>query len=391
MASNARTLAHHSAILAPSIFGSFCILGIAFILWSKWIGFSQLWVTAGPVLIMLIYSILLFSSRFLRLRDDQAGDNLYYLGFLFTLTSLGFSLWQFTATGATETIIENFGIALSTTIAGVAFRVIFNQMRQDPMEVERTARLELAESARKVRNELDSAALEFSHFRRSMQQSISDATAELSKNLNDLLSKANKGWDDLPSRSAEPLEKVSAQAAAALEKLNGTLISGLDSASQRLFSAIEGVTTRAESVSKELGQVSGKLSAIQIPKEITLGKIDSIGQVLSRAVEEIRNNNRNQSKIIQAAILSVQDASETALELADLARDARAFRSGEIDHAVGRIRQTLQNLAQYISVIGTQPTQNERQVVDALVNQEKHLEQIVSLLESRLSSRENSP
>ena len=27
--------------------------------------------------------------RFFRLRDDQSGDNLYYMGFLFTLTRLG--------------------------------------------------------------------------------------------------------------------------------------------------------------------------------------------------------------------------------------------------------------------------------------------------------------
>jgi hypothetical protein len=63
--------------------------------------------------------------------------NLYYIGFLYTLTSLGVSLWQFSSTEGAETIVTNFGVAIASTIFGVALRVLFNQMRQDPVEVER--------------------------------------------------------------------------------------------------------------------------------------------------------------------------------------------------------------------------------------------------------------
>lgn len=332
---------------------------------------------------MLGYSILLFSSRFLKLRDDQAGDNLYYLGFLYTLTSLSVSLWQFTATGATETIIENFGIALSTTIVGVVLRVIFNQMRQDPMEVERTARLELAEAARKVRNELDSAALEFSHFRRGMQQSLTDAAAEMNKHIDSLVLKAAKGWEDLPARSLEPLEKVSAQAATALERLNTTLISGLDDGSKRLFSALEGLTGRTQSVSDQLGQVSKRISSISIPKDIALGKIDDLAKTLAVSIEELHQNSRQQSRVVEAALHAVEDAANTATELADAARDAGTLKAREIDHAVGRIRQVMANLARYISIVKKQPTEAEGKVIDALHTQERRLQRVAELLEQQ--------
>jgi len=78
--------------------------------------------------------VVIYFSRNLRLRDDQSGDNLYYMGFLFTLTSLGVSLYQFSVERAAEEIVQNFGIAIASTITGIALRVVFNQMRRDPVE-----------------------------------------------------------------------------------------------------------------------------------------------------------------------------------------------------------------------------------------------------------------
>src|SRR5205823_5195428 len=115
-------------------------------------------VTSIPVAIMLLYALCVKFLPFFRLREDQAGDNLYYMGFLFTLTSLGVSLYQFRADGPAEEIVQNFGVAVGSTIAGVALRVLFNQMRLDPVDVEQSARLELAEAARRVRKELDGTA-----------------------------------------------------------------------------------------------------------------------------------------------------------------------------------------------------------------------------------------
>jgi hypothetical protein len=47
---------------------------------------------------------------------------------------------HFSAARAAEEIVRNFGIAITSTVVGIALRVLFNQMRRDPLEVERTAR-----------------------------------------------------------------------------------------------------------------------------------------------------------------------------------------------------------------------------------------------------------
>lgn len=120
----------------------------------KYLGATQLIVTSVPVVIMLAYLALMLIFRRMRVDDDQAGDNLYYLGFLFTLTSLGCALFQYHGASSKESIIQNFGIALTTTIVGLICRVLFGQMRHDPVETEREVRMELTAVAGRLRDQI---------------------------------------------------------------------------------------------------------------------------------------------------------------------------------------------------------------------------------------------
>src|SRR6266852_3401074 len=172
-------------LLSGLVFFAVVVAGSGYIVFSKLHDFSAFSVTAVPVLIMIGYALSVGVARLFRLRDDQSGDNLYYMGFLFTLTSLAVSLYQFTSAGTAEQIVQNFGIAIASTIAGISLRIFFNQMRRDPVEVEHTARLELADASRKVRRELESTVLEFGYFRRATQQSIADSVEELNTLLKD--------------------------------------------------------------------------------------------------------------------------------------------------------------------------------------------------------------
>ena len=126
-------------LLSGLLFFAVVMLGAGYIVFSKLHEFSALQVTLVPVLIMIAYASALGLARLFRLRDDQSGDNLYYMGFLFTLTSLAVSLYQFSSAGSAEQIVQNFGIAIGSTIAGITLRIFFNQMRRDPVEVEHAA------------------------------------------------------------------------------------------------------------------------------------------------------------------------------------------------------------------------------------------------------------
>ncbi len=69
------------------------VLGSGGIIVLKERGYEQLIVTGFPVAMMFVYALYVTKSRRYLLREDQAGDNLYYLGFLYTLISLAYSLF----------------------------------------------------------------------------------------------------------------------------------------------------------------------------------------------------------------------------------------------------------------------------------------------------------
>ncbi len=107
------------------LFGSFGVIAV------KEEGLGPIIAITFSIVVMLLY-ILYCGTRKYAVRADILGDNIYYLGFLFTLVSLAYTLYRFTSTdNEIDQIIQNFGIALSTTLVGVVGRVYFNQTRDE--------------------------------------------------------------------------------------------------------------------------------------------------------------------------------------------------------------------------------------------------------------------
>jgi hypothetical protein len=237
------------------VFMLFVALGCAYILLAKLAGVGQFYVTFVPVGIMLAYAALIFLARNLRLRDDQSGDNLYYMGFLFTLTSLGVSLYQFSAEHAAEDIVQNFGIAIGSTIAGIGLRVVFNQMRRDPVEIERMMRLELAEAARRVRRELDSTVVEFGYHRRSAQQAAADSFKQVAERFDEIVGKFDASLKDITGQLVQPLEAASRHSGDTLGELSKTLAASLSASAQQFGEVTDKLAIRVRSTAIKLDEV----------------------------------------------------------------------------------------------------------------------------------------
>ena len=104
------------------------------------------------------YAAAVWALRSARLDPEQIGDNAYYLGFVLTLCSLAFTLW---ALGEVEAeaafvaeVVSGFGIALTSTVVGIAVRVFLMQFRLDLVAREREAQMVLGEAMQSFRSEL---------------------------------------------------------------------------------------------------------------------------------------------------------------------------------------------------------------------------------------------
>jgi hypothetical protein len=278
------------------LFFAVVIAGSGYIILSKLNDFGAFAVTAVPVLIMIGYAVLL-GARLFRLRDDQSGDNLYYMGFLFTLTSLAVSLYQFSAAGSAEQIVQNFGIAIASTIAGIALRILFNQMRRDPVEVEATARLELAEASRRVRRELESAVLEFSYFRRMSQQSVSDALDEARESIGDARDKLSGEIERFVLAKGQPFEDASRRSSETLDGMNQRTIEILE-VSRRLVQEGEQLANSTGSVVKAIDALLADLGSLQAPEKAAETRLAPMIESLTQAVDSLHRSAQTQSENI---------------------------------------------------------------------------------------------
>jgi hypothetical protein len=308
--------AQQSASVSAIVFAVVLVVGAAFIVVAKSVGVSTLWTTIVPLLLISSYAVLLAFARYLHLRDDQAGDNLYYLGFLYTLTSLGVSLWQFSSSGGADAVVTNFGVAVSSTILGVALRVMFGQMRQDPLEVERTARLELADAARRVRHELDETVFELSSFRRATQQSITEGVLETKKQIELISSTIVGALEDLPKRSAAPFEGASKQASEAFTKLSDTLRTVLEQNGAAIERETSQLASTASEVRGAIKTVQDQLKGMQSPDGIIEIKLQPTIRSMTKALKDLSERLGTQVEQLQSAVnaatVATQEASANA-------------------------------------------------------------------------------
>ena len=327
-------------VLPPGLFSGMLffavvIVGSGYIIFSKLNDFGAFAVTAVPVLIMIGYAGLL-GARLFRLRDDQSGDNLYYMGFLFTLTSLAVSLYQFSATGSAEQIVQNFGIAIASTIAGITLRILFNQMRRDPVEVEATARLELAEASRRVKRELESVILEFGYFRRMTQQSITDAMDEVQESVGQAHQQFAGELKKLATTAGSPFEEASKRSGETLDGLNERTVQVLE-VSKQLVQEGEQLAKSTTRIVKAIDTLFARLASHQTPEQIIESKLAPMIESLTLAVNSLHNSAETQAK---NAEINLDQAHSVVVAINQLLQEIHA---SETRHSGGTLVQEVAN------------------------------------------------
>lgn len=164
------------------------------------------WIAFGAAAMMGLYAWIVSSRGTGKLRSDQAGDNCYYLGLIYTLISLSHAIFTFDPADMATTIVQGFGIALLTTIFGLMLRVFFNQSRVDLEEIEDTARLELTEAAGRLKAQLSQVANNFSDFGIGLQQSLEELRQSATKSISSAADESVKAIRELAQATGEGLK-----------------------------------------------------------------------------------------------------------------------------------------------------------------------------------------
>lgn len=286
------------------LFASVTIGGMIFIWSSKLMEWSLPIVTGVPLALMAVYFVASLTFAGFRLHNEQAGDNLYYMGFLFTLSSLGVSLYLFAGETSIETIVRNFGIAVTSTIAGVTLRILFNQTRRDPIDIERSVRHELAEMTRRVRTELDSSSREFSHYRRVSNQMLSEGFEEIAHQAERNGEEINKILETLAKQAVTPINDAAAQLTATTSQLS-EIIGKFGTTVESVGRKLEEIRSPEDVVRSEL---TSAVVAIKEMSEAQLQPLRNIEVALGRMAEAMGQTPPPKPKADDADTTSTDEA-----------------------------------------------------------------------------------
>lgn len=298
-------------------FVAFCG-GLALYFALKRFGVGQLGQTAAVVSTMLAYAFAVARVPRLRVRLDQAGDNAYYLGLLFTLVSMAVALYEFRASalgdaGATarsgaEQIIANFGVALGSTIAGIFLRVLLHQMRVDPGDVESMTRIELAEASKRVKAHLDEVsgnmALTHGQTVQRMNDVIVSAGETLTATLTAFTTEVGAAMVALVKRTAEAQNDIAGRASVTAAKL--------DAVAEHTRAAMESLAAVVPppALAAQLASVADGLSALSAPLQAITASLEQATGRLGLTVARLEAAGRENREQQGAIALRLSEAAE---------------------------------------------------------------------------------
>jgi hypothetical protein len=200
---------------------------------------------AYAALVLVGYAYVAWSRGSLKIEPEAIGDNCYYLGFLFTLSSLGFTLYQMADPSPNSghvvdipQVISGFGVALSSTIVGVFLRVLMMQMRPDFVAKDREVRADINRSFMDFRKNMSGMlshmkafAVESVQVTAERDERIRVSTEQFVKDHQKALTKSTAGMTaSITSALTDGLEKLTTELSAQLtDERKASLIALQDS------------------------------------------------------------------------------------------------------------------------------------------------------------------
>lgn len=201
----------------------------------KLAGVHPFWSAGFSAAVLCAYAGITYATTPLRLEPEAIGDNCYYLGFLFTLTSLSVTLYFVVEAGEADRaqlipeVISGFGVALSSTIMGVFLRVLMMQFRVDIVSREKETRLEMDMQAREVRDAMARSVRQIKSFTLESLQHAQEREDAMRLSSEAVIAQIENQLSHVVGIVTESLrDSASAQGAAAVTAIRDSLIQTSD-------------------------------------------------------------------------------------------------------------------------------------------------------------------
>lgn len=316
-------------------------VGAAIIVVGKLRGDPQLLITALACLCVVAYGVYIFMDRNSIRFTDQSADNVYYLGFLLTLVSVGYSLRELSDTAESGIkIAGNLGIAIGTTVFGLLGRVLLLQSRLNVGDVERKVIFDVNESAKAFAQSLKAATDTLDSTVAAATRSVSESQQAFQAGLDESRREVQGFVAAVRSDTQEHLTAASRivvdDVAGGLQTALVPLREGIQITAETIKdwkAATEAHSGEIKRATLGLGRASNKvlqqLNAIEIPVDLFERKLEPVAGALEKAGESF----------VRAALQS-SDVTDRLLPAADSITSATRAMDGLSAQWSGRFQGT---------------------------------------------------
>ena len=221
--------------------------------------FNNLYINlAIPVVIMLYYTYTVYYEDEGALSIEQKADSVYYMGFIYTLVAMTASLVALANNDQLDfnSVVINFGLALTTTIIGLVVRIMWLQLDSQSLDdAESILKDRVIKQTRKLSEETENIITKMT----ALSSQLEDATNQLTTNFNslsnsfDLSNAVNSNLTSL-TVSVENINTTFTNTSATLNNLNPQM--------EQLSARVREASQTPAEVTEELSQLEGTSSTI---------------------------------------------------------------------------------------------------------------------------------
>jgi methyl-accepting chemotaxis protein len=209
-----------------------------------------------PLLVMIAYIVIGLNRHDSDVTDDKFADSCYYLGFIFTITSIIFSLFDLPNIGTRiQDIAVRFGAAMISTVLGLGVRVYLVSFRKEVADAIRDAEDAVLDATRKFTDQLNLALDRLQDYSKRVDEAARDTSdrvnahiSEISRNhaeklgefFSDLTESNKKSFDDALSE----VRKASLRLSDSVDQYSNGMRANIDSIGAKVDSFARGVDER---------------------------------------------------------------------------------------------------------------------------------------------------
>lgn len=347
-------------LFAVALILKVCLSGIGWAIDDPWIfGFFL------PLGVMMIYIIVGVRREKREISDEKFADSCYYLGFIFTITSIIFSLFDLPQISTRMTAIAvRFGAAMVSTVLGLGVRVYLVSFQRDIGDAVRSAEEELIEAFARLRERAATTFEKLTEFETKVDAAASASIAKVQVGVEQLTQSYGTSLTSFFSALTESNHKAFQASLGEVRQSSLNLAKSVEvysGAMQGNLQSLEGkVTQFAEVVTRRLAQTTfpDDYFAERLAKPLealghsTLGIASQVDRAAAN-VDQATNSLRAGLATLQARAGDVEGALDRVVTLASSQNALLAGSQAQVD-MLSVLSDTLRATQQGLSALSAQ-------------------------------------